>query len=341
MKLNAESKLTLYPLKIHPDKKNFIIEDEATGEFFEMPQICIDAIELINQGKKLSEVEYQLLQVYSSEEVEVIDFAYQLMEFGLVKTVDGQATSVVKKAPSIKGMQWISPKLGKLFFNKISTILYFAFFIMNITLIIFHPEFIPHYRDIFLVDSIVLSVLIYAAISFLLLMIHELGHILAIRSYDLPTKLSVGHRLIFIVLETDLTSAWKLPPRKRNTLYLGGMAFEQVILSTTLLLSIFLNGSGTFWTSILTIIIFDICIKTVYQCCIYMKTDLYYVFENMTSCYSLMENSKDYLSKWFPFLKQKENTEIFSGESLVVRLYSILYLIGPPLTVALLVFIWL
>ena len=32
-----------------------------------------------------------------------------------------------------------------------------------------------------------------------------------------------------------------------------------------------------------------------------MKTDIYYVFENMTGCYNLMESGKQYLHKWLPF----------------------------------------
>jgi putative peptide zinc metalloprotease protein len=333
MKLHEESRLTLYPLQIRPDKKHFIVEDEVTGEFYEMPKVCIDAIEQLNQGKSLRKVEAQLLQAYPSEEVDMMDFANQLIEYGLVKEIDGQATESVKKTQSVSGMGWLSPRLGRLFFNPISNTIYSIFFIMNITLMILHPELLPHYRDIFLVDSMLLNVFIYAAISFLFLMIHEFGHMLAIRSYGLPTKLSIGHRLFFIVLETDLTSAWKLAPRERLKLYLGGMAFEQVILSTTILLSLALGGSTSFWVSVLPIIIFDISMKTIYQCCIYMKTDLYYVVENITGCYNLMENSKQSLSKWLPFLKQKEQTKPFTGESLTIHLYSIIYLIGLPLTI--------
>lgn len=60
----------------------------------------------------------------------------------------------------------------------------------------------------------VLNILIYLSISLVLIFIHEFGHILAIRAHDLPAKLSIGNRLLFIVFETDLTQAWKLDQKR-------------------------------------------------------------------------------------------------------------------------------
>ena len=179
-------------------------------------------------------------------------------------------------------------------------------------------------------------------ISLVLIIIHEFGHILAIRSYDLPAKLGIGNRLIFVVFETDLTSAWKLAPRQRNILYFAGMSFEQVIVLVALTLQLLIPEANAILIGILGIVVFDIFIKTLYQCCFYMKTDIYYFIENSTGCYNLMESGKHYLSRWLPFLRSDSNdVETFDGEQRIIRMYSVFYIVGILLSLSLLVFYFL
>ena len=51
MSLTYNSTLLLVPIKIRKEKKHFIVEDKTSGEFYEMPEVCIDAIDLINKGE--------------------------------------------------------------------------------------------------------------------------------------------------------------------------------------------------------------------------------------------------------------------------------------------------
>jgi putative peptide zinc metalloprotease protein len=73
--------------------------------------------------------------------------------------------------------------------------------------------------------------------------------------------------------------------------------------------------------------------RLMFQCCLYMKTDLYYVLENLTGVYNLMENSKAYLLRRFPFLKSQYKDELFNGEEGLVKWYSFIYLFGTGITV--------
>ncbi|RLL43688.1 peptidase [Oceanobacillus piezotolerans] len=332
MNLSIKSQLTLYPLTIRKDKKHYIVEEPLSGEYFEMPEICIDAIHLINNGESLEKIEKDLKQKYPAEEVDIIDFAGQLLELGLVKEVDGEEVSLTKKNQSPSGFTWIPSWMGRFFFNRITTKLYFAILCINILYFLSNPGLLPNYQDLFIFDSITLSLITYMAITLILIMIHEFGHAFAIRSYDLPANMNIGHRLLFVVFETDLSPAWKLSPKKRNMLYLGGMSFDQVMLFAALSIQLLFPESAPIVNSIAALVVLDIVIKTMYQCCFFMKTDLYYVFENVTSCYNLMESGKQYLSKWLPFIKTENTTEAFEGEAKVIRLYSIFYLFGLVLT---------
>lgn len=335
MKLSLQSQLNLSPVTIRRDNRHYIIEEHVSGDFFEMPAVCIDAIRLIEKEEPLEKIETELQQKYPNEEVDMVAFSSQLLELGLVKEIDGVPVEVKKRNQSPEGFMWIPSWLGSFFFNKGTTLLYFAIIFMNIFLVVANPALLPSYGDLFLFDAMMLNVLVFMGLSLCLILIHESGHILAVRAYDLPARLEIGNRLLFVVFETDLTPAWKLKPKQRNSLYLAGIWFDQVMLFFAFAIMLVFPGGSEFLLGLLSLIVLDLFIKAIYQCCFYMKTDLYYVFENMTGCYNLMENGKAYLSRWIPFLKKDATTETFEGEKKIVRAYGIFYLCGVVLTVGL------
>ena len=68
-----------------------------------------------------------------------------------------------------------------------------------------------------------------------------------------------------------------------------------------------------------------------------MKTDVYYVFENVTGCYNLMESGKIYLNALFKKHRDagKAHKEMFPDEWNVVRMYSVFYIVGVICTLLL------
>ncbi|MGA9227669.1 MAG: hypothetical protein WB217_15095, partial [Mesobacillus sp.] len=176
-------------------------------------------------------------------------------------------------------------------------------------------------------------------VTFLLVMLHEFGHVLAVRSEGLPARIELGHRLFFVVLETDMSQVWKLPAEKRNKLYLAGMYFDMVVLFIAITAQFF-TSEESILTGLLNLVVLDTFIRLVYQAAVFMKTDLYYVFENWTGCYNLMENGRNFLGKWLPLLKVS-HTETFAGEEKFVRGYAIFYLAGILLTVAITVYYYI
>ncbi|MFJ5758633.1 hypothetical protein ACIQAA_05710 [Neobacillus sp. NPDC093182] len=336
MNIALHSRLSIVPVEIRKDKKHYIVEDKISGEFYEMPEVCIVAIELINQGERLGDIERIVKGKFPQEEVDLLDFAAQLLEIELVDQVDGIKVEKQKRQKDSLGFLWISPKAGKLFFNKFTYPLYITFFLLNIILFVTFPSLIPHHEDIFVVDIMVINVLLWMSFTFLLVLVHEFGHILAMRTYNLPTKLEVGHRLFFVVLETDLSSVWKLAPKDRNVLFLAGLCFDNVILFIALISQFILPSGQEFFSGLMTLAVFDIVLRMIYQCCFYLKTDLYFVFENVTGCYNLMENAQQTIRKQLSFLKPKASEEIgLLNERKTITIYAIFYFIGIAISIAL------
>jgi putative peptide zinc metalloprotease protein len=334
--LTYETKIKLHPIQIREDRKNYIIEDKVTGEFFEMPAVSVQAIEMIVSGKGLLEIETKLKAVYPEEEIDLLEFARQLIDLELVEEIDRVAVEITGKGTGSSGFFWIPERVGRLFFNRFTMIVYLLLFVVNIGIFIKYPHLFPHYKDVFVFDVMVFTILTYMALTFIFVNIHEFGHVLALRSVGFPAKIEIGNRLFFVVLETDMAPVWRLDPGKRNRLYLAGICFDLVVLFFALMASIFADmpkiGIG-----IAGLVVFDVTMRLIYQCCIFMKNDLYYVFENLTGCYNLMENAQGFFKGLFFPKGRLGNQEIFAGEKPVVVSYGLFYLLGVGITYTLLV----
>jgi putative peptide zinc metalloprotease protein len=334
MNITPHSRISIVPIEIHKDKKNYIVEDKFSGEFYEMPEICIEAINRINKGFSLGEIETTLIEKFPKEEVNLVDFANQLFELELIDQIDGVKIEKKQISNEQSGMLWVSPRIGKFFFNKFTVLLYSVIFLLNIALFIVYPPLFPHRDDIFIFDIMFVNVIVWMSFSFLFVLIHEFGHVLAIRAHNLPTKMEIGHRMFFVVLLTDMSSIWRLPPKDRNILFLAGLYFDSILLFLALIGQLLFPDSSKFIIGLMHLATFDIVVRMIFQCCIYMKTDLYYVFENVSGCYNLMENAKQTIRKRLSFLKFQQMDEvIFSGEKRTVTFYTILYFLGFVITI--------
>lgn len=327
------------PIEIRKDRKHFIVEDKLSEEFYEMNHVCIDGIQMMDQNMDLAEIECILKGKYPNEDIDVFDFAIQLKELNLIQEIDGVKIDINYKNKLESGLNGVSPRLGKLFFNRFTSIFYLGLFIINIIFFIVKPNLFPRYKDLFVFHLMVLNIPILMIITFMLVLFHEFGHIFAVRGYDLPTRLGIGHRLFLIVFETDMSSVWKLPIKDRNILYLAGLCFDNVILFIALAAQLLFSNMDGALLGIFKIIVLDIFIRMIYQCCIYMKTDLYFVLENSTGCYNLMESAQAYLKKFIPFMKSNE--VIFEEEKGIVFAYVVFYLIGVLLTLILYLFFYI
>ncbi|WP_377891187.1 PqqD family protein [Alkalihalobacillus sp. R86527] len=324
--MDYEASLQLNEFQIHSNQKEYIVENVKSAEYYEMNESAVEAIMLIDQGKTLKDIERILLDKFPQDEIDVLDFVQQLVELGFISSDKDHGISTSNPSSPLNK---ISPKLAQFLFNPISNKFYLLLFLINLTLLITHPELLPHYSDFFVSDSLAVSMMTYLFLSFILIFIHEMGHVLAVRSHDFPTNLSISHRLFLVVIETDMTHAWRLNKRDRHLLYLSGICFDTILFFGAIIFKLFVHGP---WLqAIASLILLDLFVKFIYQCCVYMKTDFYYVLENATGCYNLMERSKEWL-----FQKNKDGPS--KREQYILGFYGFVYIVGVGLSISLFVF---
>ncbi|MGD6801421.1 hypothetical protein [Rossellomorea aquimaris] len=334
--MNKQSIITLVPYDAKKDRKNFIVQNKMTHEYFEMPALAVSVIRLLSEGNSIKIVQEKLEDELKKENTSVMEFMEVLIEMNFIVKIDDEEIKIspaVEKVPA--QFLWIPPMAGKVFFNRVSVIIYFFVFLLTIILFMKFPALIPVYQDLFLYDLNMVNILSVALISLPFVLIHEAGHILAIRSRNLPARLEIGTRLFFIVLQTDLSEAWQLSPKNRTTLYLAGICFDIAVLFTCLILQLFFYEMELI-TGVLRLISLTTILRLLYQVCFFMKTDLYYVLENLTGVYNLMENSKAYLINKMPWVQKHEEEEVYEGEEWLVKSYSVLYVFGTVIMFGLL-----
>ena len=134
-----------------------------------------------------------------------------------------------------------------------------------------------------------------------------------------------------------MSRVWSLEPKKRNRLYLAGMYFDVSVLFLGLLVQLLFVDQFLI-VGIAKMVVISTFIRIIYQFCVYMKTDLYYVLENCSGCYNLMENGQMFLKRWIPFLPTSGKSETFKGEEKLVRPYAVFYLFGVLVTITIAIF---
>jgi hypothetical protein len=321
-------------LVIRPDRQGYIVEDAAAQEYYEMSELCVVALQRMREGGTMEAIAAELSARYPDDEVDMIGFAEQLLELKLVAELDGisvPGTDAQRKSAGASaarkygGFQWISESFARLWFHPLMRLFYISAIVANVTLFIVKPDLFPQYRDVFLFDSMALNSLSWLFISFALLLLHELGHITAVRSFGLPAKLGIGHRFIFVVFETEMDGVWRLKPKQRNRAYLAGAGVDQLMLLLCLSIQLAQPGEPGVAAKLAALAALDLFVKLVFQCCFYMKTDLYYVVENGTGCYNLMERSRAWL---LAKLRGGGGLPAQAAEERAVRWYAVFYAAG-------------
>lgn len=336
------STIVMHELAFHKENETEVtIGRTETGTFIVLPNIGHETIEYLQQGKTIGETEQILYQKYA-EPIDVSAFVDELIhDYKFVYRLDG---IVVNKNVQVKEhFAWIPAKTGRIFFNPLSYLIYFAILLSAACIVIIHPKYIPSYRDFLLASSIPLNVVLSIIAAWFFLFLHEFAHLIAARSLGVKCRIGLGHRLIFPVAETDMSGIVLVSRNKRYGAYTAGMCWDIVFLSSGIWL-VWLHDLNliVFTESVLNMIRLINCHLTaliLFQFLFFMKTDLYYVFTNYFHSPNLLEHTFLYFKRFF--IKNTDLTEqwdeITRREKLIIYGFSWFYMVGVLLTAAILI----
>ena len=136
-----------------------------------------------------------------------------------------------------------------------------------------------------------LATLLLVVLATLGAFVHESWHWLAARARDLPVRFGIDHRLYFVVFETDLSRLWALPRRERFGPLLAGLAIDSVVLAGLLgaqyAVHLDIVALPAAAVRLCAALAYVYVANMVWQCMIFLRTDLYAVLVMATGCRNL------------------------------------------------------
>ncbi|MFD0633809.1 hypothetical protein ACFQ9X_21850 [Catenulispora yoronensis] len=177
-----------------------------------------------------------------------------------------------------------------------------------------------------------------------LLLFHESFHALAGRRLGLRSTLSIGRRLYFVVVITQLDGLVTVPRRKRYLPMLAGMLADLLAIAALTLIAAAtrksdggLSATGAICLSLAYVTL----IRLLWQFYFYLETDLYYVAVTVLGCVDLQKTARAILKNRWNRLRGRDAALIdpetwHPQDRKIGRWYSWLLLVGWSLSLAML-----
>jgi hypothetical protein len=277
---------------------------------------------------------------HAGQEVDVLDFAETLIECGLVVAIDGQPIDGQAVVPGAtpRSPSWLAgllPALTRPFFSAPAWTLYGLVFVACATLFVARPQLWPRYEDAFFYPDPAVCLVAVTLATTLLTASHELCHWLAARAAGVEARFGVSRRAFFPVFETDLSQLWAVPRGRRYSAFLAGMAFDTLVLATSLGLR-FLWATGLIdlpplLGRFLGALVLVQVVGLGWQALVFLRTDLYAVLITALGCFNLTRLTTLSLKRKVRRLRPAEAAELRTAhprDAQVVRWFAWLYLAG-------------
>jgi hypothetical protein len=337
-KIMENSIIEFHRLLIRKEDNEFLIGREDISVYIAIPKVGVDAIQLLKKGMAIKEAK-EIIEGKYNTDIDLLSFVNKLLYYNFIRKIDDEVIQS-KIQPKNAMLRNIKKKHVSWLFSKPALIVYSISIFLLFYSMLMMPTYIPKPMDLFFHDSISIVVLTTFFVGWLISIKHELAHLFAAKSVGIEGRFGIGHRLHFVVLETDVTNLWSIPRKKRYIVYIAGI-ISDLFLAAILTLLLILNDIQIIILPTLLYLFFKMIIlgefmSVLWQFRFYMKTDIYYVVANILKCKNLLDDSIAYiklkLSKFFKKVSTQEFHEIPKEEMNIVRLYSLFFIIGTLVT---------
>jgi putative peptide zinc metalloprotease protein len=273
-----------------------VVGDPVTGDFVTIPKVGGVVIEALQGGATVAEAA-AVAEEFAGQPVDVPSFVATLRELGFLD--EGQEAAPARSAP-IQGRRWLAgvrQEAVQPFFGPVAWGFYAACALFALAVFVVRPRLFPNpVSDPFAFSNIGLGALALIPITLSSAALHEMGHWLAARALGVQARFGVDRRaVVLLVFETDLTQIWTVPRRKRYSPLLAGIALDVVLLAAALAVRLPIDAGA--WSPpdivdrLLAAWIYAKLGGLLWQCMVFMRTDLYAVLVNALGCRNLWQVS--------------------------------------------------
>jgi hypothetical protein len=280
----TEQLLELHELSFVSEGDEVLVGRIETGSYAVFPVDGAELLQRIAGGMTLDQAAAWYEDKFG-ESVDVAEFAETLADLGFVRETgaDRQIVQPVRLR-----------LLGRAVFSPAAWVLYGLIFAGWVFAIARDAAVLPHPSQIFFTESLVAVQLGLTLAQIPLLFLHEGFHILAGRRLGLPSRLRVSNRLMYLVFETQLNGLMSVPRSARYLPFVAGILSDALAVccfGVVAELTRLPSGSFSLVGRFCLAAAFTVVLRMGWQCLLYLRTDLYYVFATALNCYDLHEAS--------------------------------------------------
>lgn len=324
------SRVRLCRLSQRRDGGGWVIGRVETGDFIAVPDVAHRVLALLGHGHAVDEVA-ALLRAETGKSFAVGSFVAALDDLGFVSAVDDEArVGVAVPRPSLP---WLRPGHVRWLLHPAVPAVVAGSALAVAVVLASHPALIPTYRMLIWNRHAGLVLAVNAAIAWTLILVHELAHLATARAAGAAARITISTRLQFLAAQTDVSGVWGAPRRTRMTVYLAGMAINVFIAAACLLVLVAVGPYGLAG-QLLCIVVAETALALSAQFMIFMRTDLYFVLQDLTGCANLYADGSAYLRYLARRVTRRGTGQLDSSQEYpppqrrAVRVYSVILLAG-------------
>jgi hypothetical protein len=332
---DARTRLALYPLTLVDEGDQVVIGRPDIDSFAVFPPDAAAVLRRLRAGEDLSSVASWYQDTYG-EPADIEDFVATLHDLGFVR-----ASGTEAELPAPPPVRW--RRAGAAAFSWPALTLYGMAVGAAIVLMAVVPALRPGPAAVYFSRSLLVVMSVTTVAQLVGVAWHEGFHVLAGRRIGLPSKLSVGRRLYFIVFQTTLSGLMGVPARKRILPFCAGLIADALLVS--LLTGVAEAGRLAGWpswsTRVATGLVYLTILRMLWQALIFMETDMYHMLASALRCPDLHGMTRTYLRNRVARARGRQRQGIgdesaWSARDLrVVRRYAPFVVIGSAALVGL------
>jgi putative peptide zinc metalloprotease protein len=338
LRLRDDSLVALHPLHIGEEQDGEVeVGRPDTGVFIALPAEGVSLVRMFTTRMPLREVADRFRATYGTD-VDVVDFVRELSGCGFVHSVDGVVlTEQPESGEAGEPQGWrllagLPQRRVAWLLSRPARACYMAVWVVLLSVLVARPDLWPSARNAFLEIGVLGNLVLLTLLGWVLVFLHESAHLVAVRARGCSGTLDISHRLQFLVAQTDMSSVRVLPRNQRYAPYLAGMTWD----ASLLLLCLLLQAAGT-PSPLPALVAYLLAMALLFECAIFMRTDLYYVFTNLLRLGNLMHDTRRLVANLAArVLRQPpphELSDIPARELRVVRWYAPFATVGVAVAV--------
>jgi putative peptide zinc metalloprotease protein len=285
------SRVRLRDLCARRDGDGWVIGRIETGDFISVPEVAHRVITLLDQGNAIDEVAARLRE-QTGASFAVAEFVATLDELGFLAVVDDRVREdVARSRPSLP---WLRPRHVHWLLHPFAAVVVAGFAVAVVVMLALHSALIPSYHVLVWSRHAGLVLAVDAVIAWMIILVHEFAHLATARAAGAPARITLSTRLQFLAAQTDVSGVWAAPRRTRMTVYLAGMSADVCNAGICLLILGLANPHGLV-RQLLAVVVAETLVGLTIQFMVFMRTDVYFVLQDLTGCANLYADGSAYL----------------------------------------------